>query len=447
MLPQSAADGVWSWMRRQNELEFRGSGTSGTPQVSMSSVLPTFWPARPSEMLTALLLGAAIVILTAAIAEFLARRFFLIDVTDPVLVSRSRRIGSLAGTNLFVICRSNFDQAQIQYWSNACIDLAKDKFEHPRERRALLNRIGLGQPVVVRHFEYRHFDVNTTKAKLGLLDALVSESGSSLVVIAEQGEDGEALGLREAWRLASPPAQKSRGMSSDRPDAFASLLESLVMVDVSRWEQGWVSFDRRQGALRSPPSIALRLIQSESRGDAHLRRVWTGMEESLQRIPSDRAEPSREELLDLLGERAESYYRAIWDSCQTAERVVLVNLAHYGLVNDKDRRTLRRLLARGLVRRMPHFTIMNETFRRYLLGRSAEIWPDIPRGADSPWDSVRRPALAIVASLTILLFVTQQELFSATSAIITALASGVASFSRISGLFDSRRGNTSGSSG
>jgi hypothetical protein len=168
------------------------------------------------------------------------------------------------------------------------------------------------------------------------------------------------------------------------------------------------------------------------------------LQRSLEQRPPERAQPSREELLDLLGERAEAYYRAIWESCRTAERCVLVHLAEHGLVNDKDRRTLRRLLARGLVRREPHFKVMNETFRRYLLGHTAEVAAETPSGEASAWDSVRRPVLAIVAALAILLFVTQQELFSATSAIITALATGVASFSKISGLFDGRRTSNSG---
>jgi hypothetical protein len=437
MLPRSAYDNSWSWTPRKNRLEFHGSRLSGGPTVSLSSVVPGFWPKRLSETLSAALFIIAILILTGGIARFLARRFFLIDVTDPVLVSRSGRVASLGGTNLFVICRNDLEQRSFEtYPESQVIDLAKDKFEQSQDLRSLLDRVGKSEPVVVRHFEYRYDDVNATRAKLGLLDALVSECGSGVVVVSVRGLDGAPLGLREARRLAAAPSTEKKPGDS--------VLDSLVLVDVSRWEEGWTSRDRRCVPEGSTSASAVALIQAESRCDAHLGRVWKGLEESLKQMPPERAEPSREELLDMLGERAEPYFRAVWDSCQTGERVVLVHLAMHGLVNDKDRRVLRRLLARGLVRRRPHFTIMNETFRRYLLGRSAEVESDIPSGAESPWGSVRRPVLAVVASLAILLFVTQQELFSATSAIITALATGVASFSRISGLFESRRGSDSG---
>jgi hypothetical protein len=56
----------------------------------------------------------------------------------------------------------------------------------------------------------------------------------------------------------------------------------------------------------------------------------------------------------------------------------------------------------------------------------------------SAWDAVRRPVMAIGTGLAIVLLVTQQELFSATTAIATALGTGVATLSKITGLFDRR---------
>jgi hypothetical protein len=114
-----------------------------------------------------------------------------------------------------------------------------------------------------------------------------------------------------------------------------------------------------------------------------------------------------------------------------------VHLAKSGLVNEKDRRTLRRLLARGLVRRQPNFVLMNETFRRYVAAREAEVEAQVPP-EPSTWDAVRRPVLMLGTALVILLFVTQQELFSATTATVTALGTGVATLGKIAGLFDRR---------
>jgi hypothetical protein len=145
----------------------------------------------------------------------------------------------------------------------------------------------------------------------------------------------------------------------------------------------------------------------------------------------------REELLDAMGERAEPYYRGLWESCRKDERSVLVHLARSGLPNEKDRRILRRLLARGLVRRQPNFVVMNETFRRFLLDRAEQCDLDLPPEAGA-WEAIRVPVLVLGTAVVILLFVTQQELFGATKALAAALASGVASVTSISGLFERR---------
>jgi electron transfer flavoprotein alpha/beta subunit len=80
---------------------------------------------------------------------------------------------------------------------------------------------------------------------------------------------------------------------------------------------------------------------------------------------------------------------------------------------------------------------MNETFRRYLLGRAGEV-EAVTSGPPSTWDAVRKPVLAAGTGVAILLLVSQQELFSATTAVVTALGTGAATISKLTGLFDRR---------
>ena len=104
------------------------------------------------------------------------------------------------------------------------------------------------------------------------------------------------------------------------------------------------------------------------------------------------AEP--DSLLDEITERADTYYAGLWASCHDDEKLVLYNLAHNGLANGRNRRVLRRLIARGFVRRDPNLRLFSETFRRYvvvaarrehLVTRTREL-----RGA-STWDTLRVP--------------------------------------------------------
>jgi len=282
---------------------------------------------------------------------------------------------------------------------------------------------------MVKHFEYRSSDVAAMKARVGLLDTLVHEYNCDVIVVSGQHRDGSPMGLRAAWRLV-----ESTPLGGVGP---ARALESLVLVDAGRWLGCAQAGDRRHPAAAPGRAVFAQVIDEESRCDRHLQGIWQGLNHMLQQRSLGLAEQGREELLDVMGERAEPYYREIWESCRRAERAVLVHLADSGLVNEKDRRVLRRLLARGLIRREPNFVIMNETFRRYLLGRAGEV-EAVTSGPPSTWDAVRKPVLAAGTGVAILLLVSQQELFSATTAVVTALGTGAATISKLTGLFDRR---------
>ena len=428
-----AHDKAWIWRTAADSLVFRGSTTPGRPPMIFSSTMPGFVPGTLQAWLTALLVLSLLALTVWAIANFMARRFFLIDVTDPVIVSRGRRIESVGGTNLFVVCRNSKEEEAIEIRKTGkAFDLRNNLRQHG-DQRWLVRSVAEGDLVLLRHFEYQPNDDATTKAKVSLLDTLVHEYNCNVVILSGQHHDGSPLGLRAAWRLIDATAQQHSGA--------AQALESLVVVDAGRWLQCRGKRERRGRPAAARTSTVESIIAEESRCDRHLQDIWRGLGVTLrQRL----AKQGREELLDVMGERAELYYREVWESCRPAERSVMVHLADSGLVNEKDRRILRRLLARGLVRREPNFVLMNETFRRYVLGRAAEVEAELPPQPGA-WDAVRQPVMAAGTGVVILLLVTQQELFSATTAIVTALGTGVATMTRITGLFDKRPpGTTSG---
>ena len=429
--PAGAADGAWGWTTNGAELQFRGSPAPGHAPMVLGSTVPGLAPGGFEDYLTAALLAGVILWTVYGIATFLARRLFLIDVTDPVVASRDRRIASLGGTNLFVVCRDSEEEEKVSLQKAKVFDLQKRLGSGGTDLRWVVESVREGDMVLLQHFEYRQEDKAVTEAKLNLLDTLVHEYHCSVVAVSGQHPEGSPLGLRAAWRLIESGGQSQSGA--------AAALESLVVVDAGRWLDCPEKEDRRRPATggAGASSTAGEIIAQESRCDRHLQKIWMGLQQSLEEDGSRLARQGREELLDVMGERAEAYYRGVWESCRPAERSVLVHLASTGLVNAKDRRLLRRLLARGLVRRQPNFVVMNESFRRYLLGRADEIEATLPP-SPSAWDAVRQPVMVVGTAVVILLFVTQQELFGATTALAAALASGVASMGRISGLFDRR---------
>jgi len=147
------------------------------------------------------------------------------------------------------------------------------------------------------------------------------------------------------------------------------------------------------------------------------------------------------QLLVEVGERAENYYREIWSTCTKEEKLVLGQLAQEGLVNYKAKTTLRRLMARGLVRREPHFVLMNETFRRFVLSSFSrtEVAALEEDSTTSAWDAIRWPFLALLVGSLAFLFVTQHELFNTTVGVITAVAATVPAIMKMANIFGERR--------
>jgi hypothetical protein len=146
----------------------------------------------------------------------------------------------------------------------------------------------------------------------------------------------------------------------------------------------------------------------------------------------------REEIYDEIGERAAMHYAGLWASCSGVEKAVLCHIAQDGFANAKDRRTIRRLLARGLIRRAPNFRVMNETFRRFIVchDRRAEVAAFEKRdGRENPWAKIQKPLTVGLVMAGGFFFFTQRELFDASFAVVTGIAGGVPTLLKVVGIF------------
>jgi hypothetical protein len=148
-------------------------------------------------------------------------------------------------------------------------------------------------------------------------------------------------------------------------------------------------------------------------------------------------------LLDEIGERAETYYAGLWANCGEDEKLLLFHLAQNGLANGRNRRLLRRLIARGLVRRDPNIRLFSESFRLYVLDAAQrENLAAVAKAKRSPsaWDSLRIPFFVIIISFVLLLFATQKDLMTTTTALATALTTGLPVLLKLLSAISERRG-------
>jgi hypothetical protein len=116
-------------------------------------------------------------------------------------------------------------------------------------------------------------------------------------------------------------------------------------------------------------------------------------------------------------------------------------------------------MARGLVRREPHFVVMNETFRQFVLSslQRTEVALLEEDSATSAWDAIRWPFFAALAASLAFLLVSQHDLrrayvssmfnttgyvsslFQTTLGVITAVAAALSTVVSIAKLFGEKR--------
>jgi hypothetical protein len=121
-----------------------------------------------------------------------------------------------------------------------------------------------------------------------------------------------------------------------------------------------------------------------------------------------------ESAVDEATRRAASDYQLVWNECSDGQKVVLDHLATRGLVNEKGRRELTELIAKGLIRRAPNFVLATETLRRFILGQEChrEVTQLEADQETSVWDRIRGPFLFAIAVGTGFFVFTQQEVLS-----------------------------------
>jgi hypothetical protein len=408
-------------------------------------------------LLTFALLGVALVLLFWAATTFIAQRVLLIDVAEPLWLARLPLSPTL-GDHLFLVRREHDVDALTgqdpmgkgtPFFDVSFATLDRENSWWPTLQRLDVSRAG--QNVRIRDFEYGINDGAINEKKLQWLERLlalpdrtlivVSAVSASYVLVTPPPPQPQPLPSVLSSPPASPPAAPAPGSASAYFDRWRALLERFVWITAEELELRHAAVTLRTSPplpLTSPPSGAalepLTWLQKETRHNGFLMRL----REELDPL----ALTDKKRLIDEISERAETYYAGLWASCHEDEKLLLYQLAHNGLANGKNRRLLRRLIARGLVRREPSLELFSETFRLYVLSaaqkeelvsRSKAAMPA------STWDSLRVPLFVVIVSFLLLLFTTQKDLLTTTTALTAALTTGLPLIVKLMGVFTERR--------
>ena len=362
LLHDRSSDDAWQWQRSDSRLVLRTpSTTAGQTLCLQSSVPPLFSLAigggsdSAGRIAKAVFLLCVVLLAVYWIVGFIARRIFLIDVVEPLWAQITTSIPMYPGSNLFIPWRASARKAQALPGGGWClVDLARcpgggtdaDWFTAQRDR---LEQCPPGETVVIDHVERAQGDPGFSARTLALVTFALDVQHRTVVLIS--GLRLESL-LRSSGDIAASTADVPEGM-------WAATLRRFTVVD-ARFErtegepvpviEGVPGIGTEYAFTGRVPRVSTPALSDVDCGDPVVNSVWA----EVRRAATDRPTLmplNIEQLYEEVGDRLDNHYQGLWASCSDAEKLVLEHLARERLLNEKDRRTVRVLMARGLIRK------------------------------------------------------------------------------------------------
>ncbi|MEA2564639.1 MAG: hypothetical protein QOH06_6143 [Acidobacteriota bacterium] len=405
LLHSTSSDCTWQWHAGEGDGELRLlSFTYPYGDLLVSSQLPQ---GLDDADLLALVAGILLILFLFWLVQLISRYVFLLDPTDPAWPANGADLAR-PGLHRFLISRGRQWKLNGVREDFLCIDLCtlRDDPTAGDQWRRLL-RSALDRDVLIEGFREILVDEGFRQDVLTFMENLVERHQNRIFI----------LSTVYPARLFQP-GQNGNGSHSEEKERWRAVLSSFSFEDDEL---------RSLHDLGDETSQVHKVLQKECGSNPHLlnlaRKVRTG--------------GTPEQILEEFGEEAEAYYQSLWASCSRDEEVVLAHLAEDGFVNERNRRVVRRLIARGLVRRGPHLRLMNETFRRFVVSSVCknEVRAVEQEAEPSAWDRLQVPFFVGLATCLLFFLTTQQSLLDGSAGAIAGVAAGIPALMQMMDLF------------
>lgn len=426
----------------QGSLSFRGAAVAGPVSLGRTQGqdreladakgqvwirTPINWlPFGASEWLLLAIAGiVTLAVLFAALGRLL-RRAFLTDLSFPVTrrvdpsVSRPSHLGRPGEAEHRLFIRPTHRDQRTIYASGPSIHtISAWMVRSTANAEDLVNaaRSSGQSEIVVESFDDGLDEPAIEEKRLVLLEGLLAPHGPRVTILTD---------IDPMYLLKTQVDDKiARSEPSTMPiERWARVLERFVKIREPV----------RVDVFRARPIALARLLRRRfdcraiARGLGH--EGWPSLH--LRRIVYIVAEePGIQDLdphavIDHVYDLAVPYYRRLWASCSTDEKILLHRLARGYFVNWRMQDTLRSLLRRRLVVMSLGFHPMNESFRRFVIAEVPEWevlrWErEVEPGL---WSRLRGPSVLALAVVAGLFFATQedarQQAFGALAALTAA---------------------------
>lgn len=406
--PAATQFSEWEWRNEGPKLVLRkhgsqppGKGRAGESDLVVESLLPAYsW----HDGWIALGVASGVMLLVGGLCWGLARKMFLSQIL-PLKITGARRVGQALreGRNVLVLLPHVSDwELEEPKWTVQLPALATG----PKWAEELdLNSIPVNTVIEIRQFEYLSNDPEVDKQKFVLVERLVARERTQVAVVLCAG---------------------ASHVEYDR------LFPGFEVVDLREEPFSWL--EEYEGPARD-------LIWNECAPMPALWPIGAQLARDIRRATDSEKENThtRDSVAAEILERADAYYRMVWNESSKEQRFVLAQLAADGVPNPKNDRAIRQLMRRGLIVREPHFRIMNESFRRFLLSAATpavqQEWHLESR--KSGWGRIRGAFVVVMIVVGAFLLTTQNQLWQSSAAYVTT---AFGAFGTLFKLFNSFRG-------
>ncbi|HEX8459082.1 MAG TPA: hypothetical protein VF656_17445 [Pyrinomonadaceae bacterium] len=462
LIASGSADGAWRWSETEEKrLLLQTQETDVEDHASplqLSSDVPLFgqflWPTQRLQSAVWWLCLAAIFALLFISLRFVIVRIFLLNLDEPMTTLYTNEFNNLASLEKrFVVLGAPFLNVR------SLVDNSKFK-RISMEDAALWQDTGAGQheaalegaALAIDNFDYRSDDPMWNLKRLQLLEKLQDRS-DPVIIFSRHDPFRFCLAL-----TCSDSMQQLNGtFPMNATDRWMNVVSSFWVThieDKGEWQTFKKSLDDNKGQHVSsnghPQRRFIRFVRrhktrshengnrfaafydalaNECRPRTYLQNVGKG----ILKYP-DLKKLSSEQLVRLVVEQAEAYYKAIWATCTSDQKLTLYYLAQDRLISAKNAE-VRRLMRRGLIVRDPDVRLMNESFRQFVLSTVVPDEIGAFERTGSSWSKLRLPLLLILVGIALFLLVAHPELYTSSMAVITALATGIPAVFQLLGMF------------
>jgi len=353
------------------------------------------------QILSGVMVVAVVIVAIAFMVWALARRIFLFHVAPLKMTGALKAAASIReGRNVLILVPPVSDW-QLEE-PKSTLDLTRIAASPKWAEDFDLDGVPANCLIEILHFEHSWNDPELDNQKAVFLQRLEKRENTQLAV------------------TMTVPASS---------EDYGRMFPTLELIDLREEPFHW---------LRQYEGPARDLIWKECGPIAPLWPIGAQLAKDLKKENTYSEETIVSEIL----ERADGYYRLLWQECSDDQKFVLAQLAEDGLLNPTNGRAIRQLVRQGLISTDPQFRLMNESFRRFLRAvPSSGLKQGWLRDSRlSGWGKMHGAFVTTMILLGAFLLTTQNALWESSAAYVTTALGALGTLAK---LFNMYRGSGS----